>query len=412
MSGDAASGIARGQEGEHRKMAWNNGGQSPWGNPRPGAGGPWGGGGGNTPPGGGQGPDVDEMIRKAQEAVKRFLPGGGGGAKVAVAVALVVAAIWGASGFYRVQPDELGVVMRFGAFHRTTPPGLNYAIPWPVEAVTTPRVTRINRVDVGFRAAGDTGGRIVPQRDVLAESLMLTGDENIVDIDFAVFWRIRDAGEFLFNTRNPEDTVKSAGESVMREVIGRTQIQAALTEARAQIEQEVRSLTQAMMDQYGAGVEITQVQLLKVDPPAAVIEAFRDVQRASTDRERLRNEAEAFRNDIIPRARGEAERVIQEATGFRDGQIARARGEAGRFDAVLAAFSQAQDVTIRRIYLETMEEILRGNNMILVDDRLQGMVPFLQLDGQGGAGTQRAASPAVAAPILQQQRPVNQGASR
>ncbi|WP_207540829.1 FtsH protease activity modulator HflK [Sabulicella rubraurantiaca] len=397
-------------------MAWNNGGPSPWGNPRPGGGGPW----GNPPPGGnrpppGGGPDVDEIIRQAQQTVRRWLPRGGmGGGRGLALAAVVLLGLWGLSGVYRVQPDELGVVMRFGAFNRTAPPGLNYRIPWPVEAVTTPRVTRINRVDVGFRSNVDgpvQGGRITPARDVLAESLMLTGDENIVDIDFAVFWRIRDAGEFLFNTRNPEDTVKSAAESVMREIIGRTPIQAALTEARAQIEQDVRRGTQAIMDQYGAGVEITQVQMQKVDPPAAVIDAFRDVQRANADRERLRNEAESYRNDIIPRARGEAERMVQEATGFRDSQIARARGEAGRFNAVLAAYSQAQDVTVRRLYLETMEDILRRNNMILVDDRLQGLVPFLPLgEGQNRAGAQgqgqRAPVPAPAvAPVLNQARP-------
>lgn len=404
-------------------MAWNNGGPSPWGNPRPGGGGPWG-----TPPPGpsggggrGPGPDVEELIRNAQNAVRRFLPRGGqGGGRIIGVAALLLFAVWGASGFYRVQPDELGVVMRFGAFDRTTPPGLNYRIPWPVETVTTPRVTRINRVDIGFRAAADgpVGGRVIPSRDVLAESLMLSGDENIVDIDYAVFWRIRDAADFLFNTRNPEDTVKSGAESVMREVVGQTPIQAALTEGRAQIEQDVRRGLQAMMDQYRSGVEITQVQMLKVDPPAAVVDAFRDVQRAGADRERLRNEAEAYRNDIIPRARGEAERMMQEAQGFRDSQIARARGEAGRFSAILTAYNRAQDVTTRRIYLETMEEVLRRSNMILVDDRLQGLVPFLQLEGgaRGAAPTQRqvpAAAAAMTAPaITQPVRPVGQGIPR
>jgi membrane protease subunit HflK len=320
------------------------------------------------------------VIRQAQDAVRRFLPRGAGGKGIAL-LAVVILAAWGASGIYRVDPDEQGVVLRFGAFDRTAPPGLNYHIPWPVESVTTPRVTRINRVDVGFRAAADTGqaGRPVPSRDVVEESHMLTGDENIIDIDFAVFWRIRDAGEFLFNTRNPEATVKSAAESVMREVIGRTPIQPALTEARAQIEQEVRRGTQAIMDQYRAGVEIAQVQLQKVDPPASVVDAFRDVQRANADRERLRNEAESYRNDIIPRARGEAERMVQEAEGFRESQVARARGEAGRFLSVLTAYQAAQDVTVRRMYLETLEEILRRNPKVLVDDRLQGVVPLLNL---------------------------------
>jgi membrane protease subunit HflK len=335
--------------------------------------------GGGGGPGGGRGPDLDEVIRQAQEAVRRFLPRRGGGKGLALLGVLLVG-VWAASGFYRVQPDEQGVVMRFGAYNRSAPPGLNYHIPWPVESVTTPRVTRINRVDVGFRAAGDTPSpRPVPARDVLEESMMLTGDENIIDIDFAVFWRIRDAGEFLFNTRSPESTVKSAAESVMREVIGRTPIQPALTEARAQIEAQVRLGTQAIMDQYGAGVEITQVQLQKVDPPGAVIDAFRDVQRANADRERARNEAESFRNDIIPRARGEAERMVQEAQGFRESQIARARGEAARFISVLTAYQAAQDVTLRRMYIETMEEILRRNPKVLVDDRLQGVVPFLPL---------------------------------
>jgi membrane protease subunit HflK len=325
-------------------------------------------------------PDLDAMLRQAQDAVKRWLPRGtSGGGKGLALIGLILVAVWAASGFYRVQPDEQGVVLRFGAFDRTTPPGLNYHLPWPVESATTPRVTRINRVDVGFRSPGEGTARPTAGRDVAEESHMLTGDENIIDIDFAVFWRIRDAGEFLFNTRNPEVTVKSAAESTMREVIGSTPIQPALTEARAQIEARVREQTQSIMDSYRAGVEITQVQLQKVDPPNAVIEAFRDVQRANADRERLRNEAESYRNDIIPRARGEAERMVQEAQGFRESQVARATGETQRFLSVLASYEAAKDITLRRMYLETMEEILRKNPKIVIDDRLQGLVPFLPL---------------------------------
>ena len=382
-------------------MAWNNGGPNPWGsgggNNRPG--GPWG-----SPPGGGMPPtpDLDAMLRQAQDAVKRWLPRGtGGSGKGFALIGLILVAVWAASGFYRVQPDEQGVVLRFGAFDRTTPPGLNYHLPWPVESATTPRVTRINRVDVGFRSPGEAGpaARATSGRDVAEESHMLTGDENIIDIDFAVFWRIRDAGEFLFNTRNPEVTVKSAAESTMREVIGSTPIQPALTEARAQIEARVREQTQSIMDSYRAGVEITQVQLQKVDPPNAVIEAFRDVQRANADRERLRNEAESYRNDIIPRARGEAERMVQEAQGFRESQVARATGETQRFLSVLASYEAAKDITLRRMYLETMEEILRKNPKIVIDDRLQGLVPFLPLTtgavSGGAAAPQGAAQPAV-----------------
>jgi len=344
------------------------------------------------------------MIRQAQDAVRRYLPRGGGVKGLAL-IGLVVVGVWAASGFYRVNPDEQGVVMRFGAFNRSAPPGLNYHIPWPVEAVTTPRVTRINRVDVGFIAAVDSGqaGRPVASRDVLGESLMLTGDENIIDIDFAVFWRIRDAAEFLFNTRNPETTVKSAAESVMREVIGRTPIQPALTEARAQIEQDVRRGLQGIMDQYSAGIEIAQVQLQKVDPPASVVESFRDVQRANADRERTRNEAESYRNDIIPRARGEADRMVQEAQGFRESQVARATGEAQRFTLVLAAYQAAQDVTIRRLYIETMEEVFRRNPKIIVDNRLQGIIPLLNL-GETNRGA-AAAAPQVMRQSSPQQAP-------
>ncbi|WP_426958761.1 FtsH protease activity modulator HflK [Muricoccus radiodurans] len=398
-------------------MPWNNsGGPSPWGSPGGGnrPQGPW----GTPPPGGGgssgRGPDLDDVIRQAQDAVRRWLPRRGGGKGLAV-LALLVLGVWGASGFYRVQPDEQGVVMRFGAFDRTAPPGLNYHIPWPVESVTTPRVTRINRVDVGFRAAADGGvitQRPTPSRDVLEESLMLTGDENIIDIDFAVFWRIRDAGEYLFNTRNPDITVKSAAESMMREVIGRTAIQPALTEARAQIEQQVRAGTQAILDQYRAGVEITQVQLQKVDPPAAVVESFRDVQRANADRERARNEAERDRNARIPEARGIAQQLTQAAQGERDAAVARARGEAGRFISVLSAYQVAQDVTIRRMYLETMEDILRRSPKVLVDDRLQGLVPLMNLDPARPAPQQQPAPPRAAPPAAAATQVRPQGAIR
>lgn len=391
-------------------MPMNSGGPSPWGNPRSGGGGPWG---APTPPGGsgrgpGGAPDIDELIRQAQDWVRRFVPGGarGGGGKGLAILAVVGLALWGVSGFYRVQADEQGVVLRFGAFAATTQPGLNYHLPWPIESVMTPRVTTENLIFVGFRPTEGAQARNIAARDVLEESMMLTGDENIIDIDFVVRWRIREAGDFLFNTRNPVETIKSVAESVMREVIGRTPIQPALTEARGQIEDQVRTGIQTIMDQYRAGVAITQVQLQKVDPPGAVIEAFRDVQRAAADRERARNEAEAYRNDIIPRARGEAERMIQEAQGFRDSQEARARGEAQRFIQVLSAYQQAKDVTLQRLYLETMEEVLRRNAKIIVDDRLQGLVPFLNLGEQPRPAAPGARPPltqgAQAAPVLGQ----------
>ena len=429
-------------------MSWNNGGgPSPWGNPggnqppRPDKGpdkgpdrgpqdrgpqdrgpqdrGPWGGPGGrNTGPQGAGGlPDLDELIARMQDKARRFVPGGPGGftgrgpgqARLLAILGLVAVAIWLASGFYRVQPDQQGVVLRFGAFQRTTLPGLNYRIPWPVEEALTPAVTRINRVEVGFRGGSRdssvlqrAGGResLGGAREVPEEALMLTGDENIIDINFSVFWRIRDAGEFLFSTRNPEETVKSASESMMRQVIGRTPIQPALTEARARIEQDVTTGTQAILDQYKAGVEVTQVQLQRVDPPAAVIDSFRDVQRANTDAERVRNEAESYRNDIIPRARGDAARLTAEAEGARQAMVAEASGQAQRFLSVYQAYTVAKEVTLKRLYIETMQEILQRTPSIVVDDKLQGIVPYLPLDAVRNAapGTTPAPPPQPARP--------------
>ncbi|WP_347403208.1 FtsH protease activity modulator HflK [Limobrevibacterium gyesilva] len=359
---------------------------------------------------GGPPPDLDDLIARAQTFVRGLMPpgfggrpggGGFGGGRGALLIALVLVGGWLASGFYRVQPDEQGVVLRFGAFNRTTMPGLNYHVPWPVESVLKPAVTRVNRVEVGYRSGGadlrgqlQGGGRELATRDVSEESLMLTGDENIIDINFAVFWHIRDAGAFLFNTRGPAYTVKSAAESVMREVIGRTPIQPALTDARARIEAGVLKGVQAILDQYGSGVEITQVQLQKVDPPAAVIDSFRDVQRANTDADRMRNEAESYRNDIVPRARGDAARLVAEAEGARQTSIAEAGGQAERFLSVLKAYEVAKDVTMQRLYIETMQDILTHTPTVIVDDKLKGVVPFLPLNDLGRTPAPRPAQPA------------------
>jgi membrane protease subunit HflK len=409
-------------------MSWNNGnGPNPWGNPggtpgnnnpKPGGNkpeGPWGG--GNRGPGSGGLPDLDDLIARMQDKARRFVPGGPGGpgnpfgrrggGRLYALLALVVVAIWLSSGFYRVQPDQVGVVLRFGAFAgKTTAPGLNYHIPWPVESVLTPAVTRINRVEVGFRADGTDASTIMrvsgqggtDLRERPEEALMLTGDENIIDINFSVFWRVRDAPAFLFNTRNPQETVKSAAESMMRQVIGRTPIQPALTDARARIEQDVTTGTQAILDQYGTGVEVTQVQLQRVDPPAAVIDSFRDVQRATTDAERVRNEAESYRNDIIPRARGDAARLTAEAEGSRQAIVAEAQGQAQRFLSVYQAYTVAKDITLKRLYIETMQQILTTTPSIVVDDKLQGIVPYLPLDPTRMPAAPRPAQPAPAPP--------------
>ncbi|RJF82301.1 FtsH protease activity modulator HflK [Azospirillum cavernae] len=347
----------------------NNGPNTPWGRPSSGGGG--GGGGGPQPP------DLEDLMRRGQERLRRVMPGGlGTGRGVGIGVG-ILALIWLASGIYRVEADEQGVVMRFGQWVRTEQPGLSYRLPSPIESVLLPKVTRVNRIEIGYRSTGD--GRRA-DRDVPDESLMLTGDENIIDIDFTVFWVIKDAGNFLFKIREPEVTVKKAAESAMREVIGRTELQPALTEARQQIENSTRKLLQAMLDEYQSGIEITQVQLQKSDPPAPVIDAFNDVQRARADRERSRNEAETYRNDIIPRARGEVERLVQEASAYREQVVSLAQGDAERFRKVYEAYALAKDVTAKRMYLETMEEILRGRNKIIVDGAAQGVIPYLPLN--------------------------------
>jgi membrane protease subunit HflK len=371
-------------------MPWNNQGGGWQGG---GGQGPWGG----RPGGGQQPPDLEELLRRSQEKVKKIFPGGAGGGfggnrRTMIAVPLILIAVWLASGFYRVQPDEQGVVLRFGEWIKTTQPGLNWHLPSPIETVFTPKVTRSNRVEIGFRSAGEVA-RGTAAREVGNESLMLTGDENIVDINFVLLWLIKDAGQFLFNIRDPEATVKAVAESVMREIIGKTPIAEATTEARGAIELGAREQMQAILDGYGAGILVTQVQLQKVDPPSEVIDAFRDVQRAQADRERLQNEAESFANDILPRARGEAERISQEAQAYRQEVVARADGDAQRFVAVYNEYDKARDVTTRRIYLETMEEVLRGMNKVVIDQAGggSGVVPYLPLPELERRARQRAA---------------------
>jgi len=365
-------------------MPWNGeGGGGPWGSP-PGGGdrNPWGG----RPPGGGGGgipPDIEELVRNGRERLRSVLPGGFGDKRGVLLVVAGIIGVWALTGIYRVQPDEQGVVLRFGAYARTEAPGLHYHLPYPAESVYKPKVTRVNRIEVGYRTITD-GRR--GERDVTDESLMLTGDENIIDIDFSVFWVIKDADDFLFKIRDPAGTVKKAAESAMREVIGRTELQPALTEARQQIEKQTHDLLQTMMDEYQSGIQITQIQLQRADPPAPVIDAFNDVQRARSDRERLRNEAEAYRNDVIPRARGDAERLIQEASAYREQVISLAQGDADRYRKVLEGYKLAKDVLAQRMYLETMEEILRGTRKVIIDGSAStggggtGVVPFLPLN--------------------------------
>ena len=347
---------------------------------------PWG-----TPPGGGNGngsgrgptpPDIDKIIREIQNKIKNFLPGGSAsGSKPIGLILLILVFVWIASGLYRVLPDEQGVVIRFGKFIKTTQPGLNYHIPFPVETVETPKVTKVNRIDIGFRSERDSGfssgGGVA---DVPQESLMLTGDENIVNIDFSVFWVIKDAGKFLFKIQDPEGTVKAAAETAMREVIAKSKIQPILTEGRSVIEVETQEIIQSILDDYESGIQITQVQSQKVDPPDQVINAFRDVQAARADMERSKNEAEAYANDVIPRARGEAAKILQAAEAYKKQVVAKAEGEASRFISIYNEYAKAKEVTQERMYLETMEKVLAGIEKVIIEKNVgSGVVPYLPL---------------------------------
>ena len=367
-------------------MSWDNqGGGGPWGNNggSGGSGSPWGRGTGGQ--GGGQTPpDIDEVIRRGQAKLRGLLPKGFGGWKAGMLIALVLLGIWAANGFYRVQPNEEGVPVLLGRFvGTTTNPGLHWNWPAPIGKVYTPDVTAENRIEIGLRTSGESSRRGASVRDMPEESQMITGDENIVDIDFVVFWRISDAPNYLFNIRNPDETVKMAAESVMRAIIGQTPIQEALTSRREDIEARTLSSLQKLMSEYEAGIQVRQVQLLAVLPPKNVIDAFDEVSRARQDMDRLKNEAEAFRNDIVPRARGEAQQLLQGAEAYRQEVVNRAQGDANRFNSVYQAYRQSKDVTTTRIYLETLEGIFSNVNKVIIDSEVGkaggGVVPYLPL---------------------------------
>jgi len=369
----------------------------PWSN-QGGGGGPWGSGGGSSGGGGGKGPwgsgpqrsgptppDLEEFLRRSQDKLRAVLPGGNLGGRGIVLILLAAIAIWGFSGFFRVDPDELGVVLRFGKYVRDAKPGLNYHLPYPVESVLTPKVTRVNRIDIGMRLVEDAR-RGTTVRDVPEESLMLTGDENIVDVDFSVFWVVKPDGAsaYLFNIQQPEGTVKAVAESAMREIVGRSNIQPILTGARQNIETAVQELMQTTLDHYGAGIQVSQVQLQKVDPPAQVIDSFRDVQAACADQERAQNEAQTYANRVVPEARGRASQVIQSAEAYREQTVAEAKGATSRFLQVYDEYKKAPEVTRQRMYLETMERLFSGTDKVILDSGNTpgsgGVIPYLPLD--------------------------------
>jgi modulator of FtsH protease HflK len=362
-------------------MPWSNqsgGGGGPWGSgPR----GPWGS--GPQSPGGPRPPDLEEFLRRGQDRLRSLLPGNLGGRGLAL-IALVVVVLWGLSGFFRVEPNEIGVVLRFGKFTREVQPGLNYHLPYPIESVLTPQALFVNKLDIGMRPVEDLR-RGSTVRDVPEESLMLTGDENIVDVDFSVFWLVKPngVGDYLFNVQSPEGTVKAVAESAMRTVIGRSNIQPILTGARQKIETAVQEQMQKTLDTYGAGILVRQVQLQKVDPPAQVLDSFRDVQAARSDLERAQNEAQTYANRVVPEARGRAAKITQDAEAYREQTVADAKGQASRFLQVYEQYKKAPDVTRLRMYLETMERVLGATDKTIIDTGPQGgpgVVPYLPLN--------------------------------
>ena len=342
---------------------WESGGNNPWG----------GGSSGNK--------DLEDSIKKAKEKFGKFKIGGPRNLSILIIVALI---IWLATGFYRVEPDEQGIELLFGKWNQvTTEPGLHYFFPTPIGKTMTPKVESIRKINVGYRSASELGfSSNSSDRNVLEESLMLTGDQNIVDVNFTVLYKIKDAGKFLFKLRNPETTVKDMSESVMREVVGQRDLEFLLTGGRQEVEQVVRSDLQDILDEYESGILVQSIQLQSVNPPALVIDAFDEVQRARQDKEKLVNEANSYLNKIVPNARGDAAKLVQEATAYKEQVIKQAEGVAQNFIDVYNSYKDTKYVTRQRIYLETLTEVLEGPNKIILDStgEGQGVVPYLPLN--------------------------------
>jgi membrane protease subunit HflK len=311
------------------------------------------------------------------------VPGNFGGRGI-VLIALAAIALWGFSGFFRVEPEEVGVVLRFGKYVRQVQPGLNYHLPYPIETALTPPALHRNTTNVGILISDD--GR-TNKREVPEESLMLTGDENIVDVDFSVSWQVKPGGvgDYLFNMYNPEGTVKAVAESSMRQVIGHYNAQPLLTGLLETLPSEVQDLMQKTLDSYGSGILVTNINLQKLDVPSEVIDSFRDVQAARSDLERLANEAQTYANRVVPEARGRSAKITQDATAYKAQTVADAKGQTSRYLQIYEQYKKAPDVTRQRMYLETMEHILAGTDKTIIDTGAQGpgVVPYLPLNEIG-----------------------------
>jgi len=311
---------------------------------------------------------IDELLGLARNRLMRLCRLPGFGVKTIALIAGLAGIAWTSTGIYKVQPDEQGVVLHFGKWVETTGPGLHFHLPFPIETALLPKVTQVNQLQLG--GEGGHGKQ------------MLTGDENIVEADCTVFWQIKDAGQYLFKVADTEVAVRVAAESALREVIGRTPIQAALSDKRQQIADQTKALLQNLLDSESAGILVTQIQLQRIDPPVEVIDAFNDVQRARADQERARNEAEAYSNDILPRARGEAEHIVQDAEAYKTQITNLAAGEAKSFSSVYESYKRAEDVTAWRLYLEAVDDVLKRSTKVIVDSSgkgVSGVVPYMPL---------------------------------
>ena len=350
-------------------MPWNdNANPGPWGSPPSGDDG-----GERKPPpkrpqGGGprrpDGPDLNAGIERLRQRVGALFSGPGGGRVKPGAIAAIAAiafALWAASGFYKVQPNEEAIVTTFGAYSRAETPGLHYHLPSPIERVEKVAVTTLNRLDIGVTGTADG--------DIPQESLMLTSDENIVDLTFSVTWRVSDASRFLFTTRAPDDAVKSVAESAMRQVIGKTLLDSILTNGRGQVQLETADLMQRTLDSWGAGIRVVEVQIRSGNPPQEVVAAFRDVQSADQDRDSAVNVADAYKNRVVNEAKGTAAQIIQSAEGYREQSERTAKGDAARFNSIYAEYKRAPQATRERLYLETMERVLKNSNKVVISGK-------------------------------------------
>lgn len=351
-------------------MPWNdNANPGPWGSPQPndddkrdksGPRRPIGGGRGPRGPRRPDGPDLNAALERIQRRLRDFFnkPGGQGVRPAAVAAVVGIGfGLWALSGFYIVQPNEQAVVTTFGAYSRSEGPGVRYHLPAPIERIEKVAVTTLNRLDVGG----------VGNADVPEESLMLTGDENIIDLDFSVTWRVADAADFVFTVRDPEASVKAVAESAMREVVGKTPLDVVLTTGRGQVQAQAAELMQQTLDTWGTGVNVVEVQIRSANPPSEVIAAFRDVTNAEQDKESAVNEANAYRNRVINEAEGDAARLIQSAQGYREQAVREATGDAARFDQIYSEYRRAPAVTRERLYIETMQRVLQNSNKVVID---------------------------------------------